>query len=104
MLEFKDASAPQFGHSCVFFCLFIPPVNHHINCLRNGICGTFELKSNYFGPVMPTKLKKFGKIGEEGNRQSLQNHIYTNGSKTTLLSPNRGAAASLKSKADALDM
>ena len=23
-----------------------------------GICGTFDMKSNYFGPIIPKKLKK----------------------------------------------
>ena len=25
----------------------------------NGICGTFDIKSNHFDPVIPRKLKKF---------------------------------------------
>ena len=27
--------------------------------LAYGICGTFHIKSYYFGPVMPKTLKKF---------------------------------------------
>ena len=34
----------------------VPPVNHQQNCLINGICGTCDIKSNYFGSVIPRKL------------------------------------------------
>ena len=47
------------------FCLFftnkhqnVPLVNYQQKCLINSICGILEVKSNYFGPVMPKKLKK----------------------------------------------
>ena len=55
--RFKDATAPQFGHSHVAFCLFlITKIDSH--CLspiisRNGICSNFDLKPNYSGPVIP---------------------------------------------------
>ena len=68
--DFKDVTVPQFGHSDVVFCSIcskerqkVSPVNHQQKRLLNGICGTFDIKSNYFGPVIPKKLKKFGKIG-----------------------------------------
>ena len=42
-------------------------VNHQPEYLTNGICGTFDIKSNYFGSLIPEKLKKFKKIGQEGD-------------------------------------
>ena len=62
-LDFKDASAQRFGRSNVFLFLFsnehqkVPPVNYQQKSLINGIGGTFDIKSNYFGPVIPKKLK-----------------------------------------------
>ena len=38
-------------------------MNHQQKCLINGI-GTFGIKSNYFGPVIPKKLKGFGKLND----------------------------------------
>ena len=39
----------------------VPPVNHQQKCLINGICGVFDVKSNYFDSLVPLKnfLKKF---------------------------------------------
>ena len=42
----------------------IPPANHQQKCLINGICDTFGIQSNYFGPVVPKKLKRFEKFDE----------------------------------------
>ena len=39
------------------------PVNNQQRAIINGICGTFNTKPNYFGPVIPSKLRKFRKIG-----------------------------------------
>ena len=68
--DFKDATAPRFGHSDIGFLSIssnehqnIPPVNHQQKCLINGISGTFDIKSNCLGPVIPNKLEKFRKIG-----------------------------------------
>ena len=68
-LDFKDAAAPRFDHIDVVFSIFInehqkiPSVNCQQKCLINGICSTFDIKPNYFGPVIPKKLSKFWKIG-----------------------------------------
>ena len=44
----------------------ILPVNHHKQkCLIKGICGSFDIKSNYFGPVIPKKRKKFEELDME---------------------------------------
>ena len=40
----------------------MPPVNHLQKCLINVICGTFDIKSNHFGPVIPKTLEKFQRI------------------------------------------
>ena len=45
----------------------VPPVNHQQIWLINGICGTLDIKSNYFGLVIPIMLKHFRKIGYEGD-------------------------------------
>ena len=34
-------------------------IRYQQKCLINGICGTFDIKSNYFGPVIRKKLKRF---------------------------------------------
>ena len=34
------------------------PVSRRQNCLIKGICGTFDITSNYVGPVVPKKLTK----------------------------------------------
>ena len=63
-LDSKDAAAPRFGHGDVAFVYFsneqqkLPPVNHQRKCLINRICGTFDIKPNYFDPVVPKKAKK----------------------------------------------
>ena len=49
---FKGATAPRFGPSDVL-CIYS---NEH---LRNGISDTFDMKSKYFGPVIPKKPKNF---------------------------------------------
>ena len=37
----------------------VPPlVSHQQKCLIKKSCGTFNMKSNYFGPVIPGNLKK----------------------------------------------
>ena len=42
---------------------FIVKNCHPRTSLINGICGTFDIKSNYFGPVVPIKaLKSFEKL------------------------------------------
>ena len=69
-LDFKDAdaAAPRFGVIAmyiVFMSIFsnerqkVPPVNPQQKCLLNEIYGSFGMKSNYFGPVVHKKLKKF---------------------------------------------
>ena len=66
-LDFKDAVALQFGHthSGSFLSTFsdkhqkVPPVSHRQECLIKGICGTLDINSNHFGPVIHNKLKKF---------------------------------------------
>ena len=40
----------------------MPLVVHQQKCLIIGIRGTFDIKSNHFGPVMPRKLKGFEKL------------------------------------------
>ena len=68
--DFKDAVAQRFGHRDVVVIYFtndhqkLPPVNHQEKCLVNGICGIFDKKSNYFGPVMPEKIKRFENLDE----------------------------------------
>ena len=64
------------------------------------MCGTFDIKSNYFGPLIPKKLKSFLKLDI---KRLMQNRVSMNRSKTTSLRPNIGAA-SLKSEADALSV
>ena len=49
MSDFKDVAAQRFSHSDVVFCLF----------LITSINMTFDIKSNYFSPVIPKMLKKF---------------------------------------------
>ena len=51
VLDFKDAAALLFGHSDVVLChehqkLLL--LSHQQLCLINGICATFDIKSNYF--------------------------------------------------------
>ena len=43
----------------------VPPVYHQQKCLINGICGASGIKSNYFGPTIPRKLKDFDKLGKK---------------------------------------
>ena len=51
-----------------FFCLFLVTIskgiafNHQQKCLINGICGSSDIKSKYFGPK---KLKRFEKFDKE---------------------------------------
>ena len=59
-LDFKETTAPRFSQSDVFFLSIfsneqqqVPPVNHKQKCLIKRICGTFDMKSNYYGPVIP---------------------------------------------------
>ena len=65
VLDLKEAAAPRFDHGDVVFCLFletnikVPPVSHQQKRLIKGICSTFEMKSNYFDPVIAKKVNKF---------------------------------------------
>ena len=60
----------------------VPPVNHQQKCLINGICGVFDVKSNYFDSLVPLKkiLKKFHKRAIK-----CKNCVSIKRSKTTLL-------------------
>ena len=40
----------------------VQSVNHPQKYLINGICGSFDMKSNYFGPLILKKLKKMEKL------------------------------------------
>ena len=42
----------------------VPLVNHRQKYFINGICGTFDITTNYFGPVIPEKLKKIEKLNQ----------------------------------------
>ena len=63
---------PLFGTPGSFLSIFsnehqnVMPVDHQQACFINGICDTLVMKSNYFGPVIPKKLKKVSKTGQEG--------------------------------------
>ena len=67
--DVKDAAVPQFSHDDLVFVFFsnerqtVLLVNNQKKSLINGICGTFDIKSNHLGLVIPKNLKKFGKIG-----------------------------------------
>ena len=54
---------PRFGHSDVVIFSNkhqdVPPVNHHQKCLIKELCGIFDMKSYYFGPVILKKLTEF---------------------------------------------
>ena len=57
---------PRFGYSNVVFCLFLVTniESCHLSiiskkCLISRFCGIFDMRSNYFGPLIPKKLKKF---------------------------------------------
>ena len=79
----------------------VPPINHQQKCSVNGICGTSNMKSNDGGPVISKKLSKsFEKLDQRAIK--CKKRVSINRSKITLLCPNIGAAASLKSKTDAL--
>ena len=39
-------------------------VNQQQKCLINGICDTFDINSNHFGPVILKQLKKFWKLNK----------------------------------------
>ena len=61
-LDFKDAAAPRFGQrDVVFLSIFsnehqkVLPVNHQQESLINGTFGTFNIKLNHLGPVIPNK-------------------------------------------------
>ena len=60
--DLKDAAAPRCSQS--FLCIFsnehqkVPPVNFQQKRLVKGICGTLDIKSNLFGPVIPIKPNK----------------------------------------------
>ena len=54
----QAAQSPMFQLILKFF-----PVSHKQKCLTNGFYCTFDIKSNYFDPVILKKLEKFGKIG-----------------------------------------
>ena len=64
-LDFNDTAALLFGQSnVVFFCFIfikeyqkVPIVNYQQKCLINRIRGTFDIKSNKFGLIIPKKLK-----------------------------------------------
>ena len=64
----------------------------------DGSCGTFDIKSNYFGLLIPKKIKSFEKLNKRVTKCT--EHVSTNRSKTTSLRPNLAVAASSKSKAD----
>ena len=104
-LDFKDAAAPRFGHSDVACCLFLVtnikkvlPVNHQQKCLINVICGVFLIKSNYFGSMIPKKLKSFENLDKRAIKCEKRVFILVD----QKLWPNLGVEASLKPKADAL--
>ena len=60
----KHRRSTIWSQRCSFVFIFsdehqkVLPVSHQQKCSINGICGTFDIKSNYFGPVIPRKLKK----------------------------------------------
>ena len=66
------SGTPPLNHAMIWSCSFlsifsnehqkVPPVNHRQKCLINGICGTFDMKSNYFGPVIPKSQESFEKL------------------------------------------
>ena len=62
--DFKDSPILRFCHSDAVLSIFsnehqnVLPVNHQQKCVITGICSTFNIKSNYFGPVIPEKPKK----------------------------------------------
>ena len=68
----KDTAALQFGS---FLSVFsnehrnAPPINHQQRCLINGICGTLDIKSNYFDPSK--RLKKVLKNWVRGDKGSV---------------------------------
>ena len=57
-LDFKDTATPQFDHGdavLVYFYEKVPPVSHQQKYLINGLYNTFDIKSNYIGPVIAKK-------------------------------------------------
>ena len=66
----------------------------------NGICGTFEIKSNPFGPVIPNKLKRFERLDMRVIKcKKMRFYKYI---KKYIAIPNLEVAVSLKFKVDAI--
>ena len=69
------SAVPQFSHDDLVFVFFsnehqtVLLVNHQEKCLINGICGTFDIKSNHFGLVIPKKAKKVWKNWIRGQKR-----------------------------------
>ena len=40
-------------------------INHQQKWSINGICGNFDIKSNYFGPVITKSFKSFEKLNRK---------------------------------------
>ena len=84
--DFKDAATPKFTHNDVVCDLFLvnehenlPPVSHQQKCLTNGFRGTFDMKSNYFGLMIPKKRKSFEKLDGRAIKWAISFYIYTGG-------------------------
>ena len=60
------------------------PVNHQQKSLINGILGTFDIKSNHFGPVIPKQLKGFEKL-DKRYVIKCKKRVFINRLKTTSL-------------------
>ena len=106
-LDFKNAVTLRFGHSDVVFDLFIETCLSHLVALWSNFSKLFQIFRYYWTKndlILCQKYHEFPLLSIllMINSRYLSMFVTKNRQKTISLWPNRGAGASLKSKADAL--